>query len=356
MFPANINNIGKSVGSLKIGKILGEGSYGTVHMATDSINGEVCAIKILNKNKMNSDMLLRTFFEADIMKQLKHKNILKAFHISEDTEHVYLSMEYAKNGDLLEYVNFKKRIQEDEAREIFTQLVNALEYTHNQNIIHRDIKLENILISEDNQVIIGDWGFADYWSIGKKIKCKWGSLFYAAPEVFLGVEYTGPEIDIWSLGVVLYAMITGKLPFTGGNNSEIASKILEGSFQIPNYVSKSLSNLLTSMLQVQPIHRISMKEIKTHKWMFATCTAGPRRVVSEDTIDTTLQRDRKSKLSVIFTRLLSLTSLTTKDQNKSQKSKQDRRKSEDEAIVLPKPRTNKRWSFSSLRLGSLKNS
>jgi len=176
--------------------------------------------------------------------------------------------------------------------------------------------LENILIGEDNEVLIGDWGFADYWSIGKKIRCKWGSLYYAAPEVFLGMEYTGPEIDIWSLGVVLYAMVVGKLPFIGDNNSEIASNILEGSFQIPNYISNSLASLITSMLQVQLIHRISMKEIRQHPWLLTNISNSstiPRRVISDDTItNNTLQRDRKSKLSVFFSRLLSLTSITTK--------------------------------------------
>jgi len=253
--------------NLRLGKVLGEGSYGRVHIAYDKITGEECAVKVLDKSKMDKEGLQRVYFEAEIMKKLSHKNILQVKNITEDKENVYIVMDYARNGDLLEYVNSKKKLTEEEAREIFIQIVEALNYTHNKNIIHRDIKLENILLNENNEVIIGDWGFAGYWSTENKIKCKWGSILYAAPEVFLGREYTGPEIDIWSLGVVLYAMVTGRLPFGGANNNEIAMNIVEGNFKLPSTCSKSLSDLIHSMLTVDSQYRIKMNDIKEHPWL-----------------------------------------------------------------------------------------
>jgi len=200
------------------------------------------------------------------------KNILKIKDIKKDNENVYIITDYARNGDLLEFVMSKNRLTEEKAREIFLQIIDALDYTHNKNIIHRDIKLENILLSENNEVILGDWGFAGYWSNDKKIKCNWGSINYAAPEVFLGREYTGPEIDIWSLGVVLYAMISGRLPFGGANNTEIAKNVVDGNLRVPSNCSKSVSNLINSMLRVEPNHRINMNEIKEHPWLQATNT------------------------------------------------------------------------------------
>jgi len=170
-------------------------------------------------------------------------------------------------------LNQRKKLSENEARTIFTQVVDALEYAHNHSIFHRDIKLENILLDENNNVILGDWGFADYWSPDKTIKCTWGSLFYAAPEVFLERAYIGPEIDIWSLGVVLYAMVNGKLPFAGSDNTEIISNIVEGYYHTSITCSKSYTSLINSMLQVESAHRITIKEIRNHPWMLESVTS-----------------------------------------------------------------------------------
>jgi len=213
-------------------------------------------------------------------------------------------MDYARNGDLLEFINSKKRLTEEEAREIFIQLIEALEYTHNKNIIHRDIKLENILLSENNEVIVGDWGFAGYWSNDKKIKCNWGSIFYAAPEIFIGQEYTGPEIDIWSLGVVLYAMITGRLPFTGANNEEVAMNIIEGNFKLPSSCSKSLSNLLRSMLTVDSRFRINMNDIKEHPWLQVKNPVVAQKSEEKISIKQEKPQKKKSAVALFFSKFI----------------------------------------------------
>jgi len=293
---ANLNN-------LRLGKVLGEGSYGKVLLATDNFTGEECAVKILDKSKMDKEGLQRVYFEAEIMQKLQHKNILQIKNITEDNENVYIVMKYARNGDLLEYLNSKKRLTEEEAREIFIQLIEALEYTHNKNIIHRDIKLENILIDENNEVIVGDWGFAGYWSNDKKIKCNWGSIFYAAPEIFLGQEYTGPEIDIWSLGVVLYAMITGRLPFSGADNEEIAMNIINENFKLPSYCSKSLSSLISSMLTVNSCYRINMSQIKAHPWVAVKNPVVAQKSEEKISIKQEKPQKKRSIISLIFSKI-----------------------------------------------------
>jgi len=356
----------RGLGSLTLGKVLGEGSYGTVHLATDNLTGNEYAVKVYNKEKLNAEALARVFFEADIMKSLPHKNIVKVYNVIEEADKVYIVMKYAKSGDLLEFVRTKKQLSEAEAREIFIQIFEALDYTHNQNVIHRDIKLENILVDENNEIMLADWGFADYWSLGKKIKCSWGSLFYAAPEVFLGTEYTGPEIDVWSLGVVLYAMTCGKLPFSGADNTEIANNIVEGAYKVPNFCSKTLCNLLTSMLRVEPLHRINMNEIRCHPWMLTTASHACRKSMRLSTDETNgivhgsvLQREnKKSAIGAFFNKLLKRKDSTVGvDQKKSPSSKTDSkvdRKEKRRSVIIPatpQPSQNKRWSVS---LGKVK--
>jgi len=155
--------------NLRLVKVIGEGSYGTVYIAKDINTEEEYAVKVYNKKILNKEELERVNIEAYVMNNFNHKNILRFKQIIEDNENVYMILEYAKNGDLLEYIKNKNRLSEQEARCFFIQILNALEYTHDIGIIHRDIKLENILLNEKNEIILGDWGFASQWSPQKKI-------------------------------------------------------------------------------------------------------------------------------------------------------------------------------------------
>jgi len=195
----------------------------------------------------------------------------------------------------------------------------------------------------------------------KKIKCAWGSLFYAAPEVFTGVEYTGPEIDIWSLGVVLYAIVCGKLPFSGADNSQIAKNIVEGAFRVPNFCSKSLANLLSSMMRVEPLHRINMNEIRSHPWVLEannnvnknTKVTFPVPNPEEEVVGTVLQREnKKSAIASFFSKLINHKTSSKEQQqppttNKRRSSRIERKEKRMSTIIneTPVPTQNKRWSI-----------
>jgi len=148
----------------------------------------------------------------------------------------------------------------------FKNIMEAIEYAHNHKIIHRDLKLENILLSKSNKPMLADWGFACYWNIGEKIKYSCGTIYFAAPEIINDTEYTGPEIDIWSLGVLLYAIVTGRFPFAGHTMKEIGRRILDGQYLLPSYLSPEVVNLISKMIAVNPLNRATMAEIKNHVW------------------------------------------------------------------------------------------
>jgi len=346
--------------NLELKSVLGEGSYGKVFLAEDSKTGEQFAVKTYDKSTLNAEKIARVYFEASIMSELANKHILKMKKVTEDVDRVYIVTEYAKNGDLLEYVRSKKKLTENEAREIFTQILDALDYTHNNNIIHRDIKLENILLTDSNKILIGDWGFADYYSIGKKIKCSWGSLYYAAPEVCLSVEYTGPEIDIWALGVVLYALVVGRLPFSGESNSEVVANIVNGNFKVPSSISKHLATLIYGMIQPEPLHRFNMKEIREHIWLTAARASGSGshviKINSDDSeiVGVEIKRDKKkSNISNFFSKLKPKNSKTEVTENKVEEKKD--KATRDETSIPARKRNksenkNKRWSINVIGL------
>jgi serine/threonine protein kinase len=160
-------------------------------------------------------------------------------------------------------VNAHGRFNESEASTLFLQLVDAIEHTHNAGFVNRDIKLDNILI-KDGRLVVGDWGFASTWSKDKKHVSSVGSLKYCSPEIVNGRPYVGPEVDVWSLGVVLYSLITGRLPFNGAT---VRTDISAARFNMPSDASEELRLLLSSMLCSDPSKRATISDVKTSAWM-----------------------------------------------------------------------------------------
>jgi 5'-AMP-activated protein kinase catalytic alpha subunit len=168
-------------------------------------------------------------------------------------------MEYVPSGELYNLIERRGRLPESEARKYFQQIISAIEYCHDHGVSHRDIKPENILVDNEKNIKVGDFGLSNYMKDGEFFKTSCGSPNYAAPEVISGLTYCGPEVDIWSCGVVLYALLSGYLPFDESNISALFSKIKSANYTIPTQFSEDSKDLIQRMLNPDPIGRITIR-------------------------------------------------------------------------------------------------
>ncbi|XP_048475709.1 serine/threonine-protein kinase MARK2-like isoform X5 [Rhincodon typus] len=201
------------------------------------------------------------------MKILNHPNIVKLFEVIETEKTLYLVMEYASGGEVFDYLVAHGRMKEKEARAKFRQIVSAVQYCHQKCIVHRDLKAENLLLDGDMHIKIADFGFSNEFTLGNKLDTFCGSPPYAAPELFQGKKYDGPEVDVWSLGVILYTLVSGSLPFDGQNLKELRERVLRGKYRIPFYMSTDCENLLKKFLVLNPAKRGSLEQIMKDRWM-----------------------------------------------------------------------------------------
>uniref|UniRef100_A0A8C7MN97 non-specific serine/threonine protein kinase n=1 Tax=Oncorhynchus kisutch TaxID=8019 RepID=A0A8C7MN97_ONCKI len=193
--------------------------------------------------------------------------LLKLFEVIETEKTLYLIMEYASGGEVFDYLVAHGRMKEKEARAKFRQIVSAVQYCHQKRIVHRDLKAENLLLDADMNIKIADFGFSNEFTLGSKLDTFCGSPPYAAPELFQGKKYDGPEVDVWSLGVILYTLVSGSLPFDGQNLKELRERVLRGKYRIPFYMSTDCENLLKKLLVLNPGKRSSLEQIMRDRWM-----------------------------------------------------------------------------------------
>uniref|UniRef100_A0A8B9JKC5 non-specific serine/threonine protein kinase n=1 Tax=Astyanax mexicanus TaxID=7994 RepID=A0A8B9JKC5_ASTMX len=207
------------------------------------------------------------FREVRIMKALRHPNIVQLFEVIETEKTLYLVMEYASGGEVFDYLVSHGRMKEIEARAKFRQIVSAVHYCHQKNIVHRDLKAENLLLDADANIKIADFGFSNEFTLGNKLDTFCGSPPYAAPELFQGKKYDGPEVDIWSLGVILYTLVSGSLPFDGQNLKELRERVLRGKYRVPFYMSTDCEGILRKFLVLNPSKRCTLEQVMKDKWM-----------------------------------------------------------------------------------------
>nr|XP_029543846.1 MAP/microtubule affinity-regulating kinase 3 isoform X3 [Oncorhynchus nerka] len=243
------------VGNYRLLKTIGKGNFAKVKLARHILTGREVAIKIIDKTQLNSNSLQKLFREVRIMKLLNHPNIVKLFEVIETERTLYLVMEYASGGEVFDYLVAHGRMKEKEARAKFRQIVSAVQYCHQKHIVHRDLKAENLLLDADMNIKIADFGFSNEFTMGNKLDTFCGSPPYAAPELFQGKKYDGPEVDVWSLGVILYTLVSGSLPFDGQNLKELRERVLRGKYRIPFYMSTDCENLLKRFLVLNPAKR-----------------------------------------------------------------------------------------------------
>uniref|UniRef100_G3WNI4 non-specific serine/threonine protein kinase n=1 Tax=Sarcophilus harrisii TaxID=9305 RepID=G3WNI4_SARHA len=225
------------------------------------------AIKIIDKSQLDAVNLEKIYREVQIMKMLDHPHIIKLYQVMETKSMLYLVTEYAKNGEIFDYLANHGRLNESEARRKFWQILSAVDYCHSRKIVHRDLKAENLLLDNNMNIKIADFGFGNFFKSGEPLATWCGSPPYAAPEVFEGQQYEGPQLDIWSMGVVLYVLVCGALPFDGPTLPILRQRVLEGRFRIPYFMSEECEHLIRRMLVLDPSKRLTIAQIKEHKWM-----------------------------------------------------------------------------------------
>ncbi|KAL2911871.1 hypothetical protein HK105_208654 [Polyrhizophydium stewartii] len=256
-----------SIGNYVFQKTVGEGNFAKVKLATHKLTNAEVAIKVIDKTQLDEKKLGKLYREVRIMKMLHHPNIVKLYEVIETKNTVFLVMEYASGGELYDYLVVHGKMKEKEARAKFRQILSAVSYCHKKRVIHRDLKAENLLLDANLDIKIADFGFSNYFDPESKLDTFCGSPPYAAPELFQGRRYTGPEVDIWSLGVILYVLTTGCLPFDGKNLQEMRESVCRGKYRIPFYLSDSCEKLLRKFLVRDPIKRASLEMLIDDPWI-----------------------------------------------------------------------------------------
>ena len=269
----NLNNeMEKQIGDYILQKEIGSGGFAKVFKGIHIPSGEKVAIKIMDKTQLMEDPLnfQRVENEISILKKVQHKNIIKLYELMESPQKIYLVMELCEGGELFDYIVNHKNLPEEQACRFFQEIINALEYLHSMNIVHRDVKPENLLLDisyKTHCLKLIDFGISTQYKPSKLLTTPCGTASYAPPEMHKGEEYYGLLSDIWSTGIVLYSMVFGFLPFSEEDEEENINKIIEGNYEIPeNCCSDDFKDLIKHLLEVDPLERYDFEMIKKHKW------------------------------------------------------------------------------------------
>ncbi|CAG8958768.1 hypothetical protein HYFRA_00011612 [Hymenoscyphus fraxineus] len=276
-------------GNWVLGKTIGAGSMGKVKLARRPEGGEQVAVKIVprgttddghnqsqaDRERAEHSKEVRTAREAAIVTLLEHPYICAMRDVVRTTYHWYMLFEYVNGGQMLDYIISHGRLKEKQARKFSRQIASALDYCHRNSIVHRDLKIENILISKTGDIKIIDFGLSNLFAPRSHLKTFCGSLYFAAPELLQAKAYTGPEVDVWSFGIVLYVLVCGKVPFDDQSMPALHAKIKKGIVDYPNWLSPECKNLISRMLVTDPRQRASLQEIMNHPWMMKGFGAPP---------------------------------------------------------------------------------
>ncbi|KAK4509020.1 uncharacterized protein ATC70_007369 [Mucor velutinosus] len=252
---------------------LGKGNFGKVYLVEDRESGEQYAVKVVDKKMFKSgDQRQHAQREQSICETfasgLSHKNIVRVYDVLTEDDYIYIVMEYVEGGELFDKIKQSKGLAEPTARRWFREIIEAVEYIHDNNIVHRDLKPENVLIDSTQRIRICDFGFGNVFKERHQVLSTYcGSPFYAAPEMVTATPYRGPPVDLWSCGVILFAMLTGSLPFQGDEMPQLFQKISRGQYTIPPYVTRDASDLIQKLLCKDAKDRITAKDCLLHPWL-----------------------------------------------------------------------------------------
>lgn len=282
-YPQNAKRVHREVrfGAYILGSTLGEGEFGKVKLGwrKDGKQPSQVAIKLIKRDTILKDLEseVKIHREINLLKLLSHPNIVNLVEVMKSGKYIGIVLEYASGGELFDYILHHKYLKENVAKKLFAQLVSGVDYMHCKGLVHRDLKLENLLLDKHKNVIISDFGFVNSYNRDKNdlMKTSCGLPCYAAPELVLTQSpYEGKKVDIWLLGVILYAMLSGYLPFDDDPENEDGSDIVrlyhyicKTPLTFPEYVSPLARDLLRKIIVPDPRKRINMNEIRAHPWL-----------------------------------------------------------------------------------------
>lgn len=256
----------RAVGPYLLQRTLGKGQTGLVKLGVHCITRKTVAVKIINREKLSKSVLMKVEREIAIMKLINHPHVLGLFDVYENNTHLYLVLEHVSGGELFDYLVRKGRLSEREARRFFRQIVSAVDFCHKHKVCHRDLKPENLLLDESKNIKVADFGMASLQVGEKLLETSCGSPHYACPEVIRGEHYDGRKADVWSCGVILYALLVGALPFDDDNLRVLLEKVKKGNFSIPPYIPPGAVELLRGMVEVNARKRLTLDQVMRHSW------------------------------------------------------------------------------------------
>ena len=247
---------------------IGDGAFSEVRLVEHKESGQFYACKIVPKSRLNSASLETRFeIEIRINQQLHHPGVVQMIDLYCDELNYYVIMEFCPNGDLFQYVVDRDRLSEDEAKPIIKQILETMNYIHSMGVSHRDMKPENILIDQLGRIKISDFGLSRFFGKNKLVNTPCGSPCYASPECISGRPYNGITTDIWSCGVILYAMLTGQLPWTKRNQTQLFQQIKRGEYSVPSYISPEGQNMIKSLMTVNIENRYTADMALKDPWL-----------------------------------------------------------------------------------------
>ncbi|XP_056906877.1 serine/threonine-protein kinase BRSK2 isoform X5 [Takifugu flavidus] len=242
------------------------GLPGLVKLGVHCVTCQKVAIKIVNREKLSESVLMKVEREIAILKLIEHPHVLKLHDVYENKKYLYLVLEHVSGGELFDYLVKKGRLTPKEARKFFRQIMSALDFCHSHSICHRDLKPENLLLDEKNNIRIADFGMASLQVGDSLLETSCGSPHYACPEVIRGEKYDGRKADVWSCGVILFALLVGALPFDDDNLRNLLEKVKLGVFHMPHFIPPDCQNLLRGMIEVDASKRLTLEQIQKHTW------------------------------------------------------------------------------------------
>lgn len=282
----------RSIGDYQIIRTIGSGSTGKVKLGVNLRTQKKVAIKIISRKYIHdsgkksketpASRKRRILREAAILNLAHHPNIVRLYDLYITEEYYCMVFEYVDGAQMLDFIINQGKMKESQAQKFFSQLLSAVSYCHDNGIVHRDLKIENVLIDSEGNVKLVDFGLSNFFDPTDKLRTFCGSLYFAAPELLKGIYYTGPEIDIWSLGIVLYVLVCGKVPFDDKSLTALHDKIKLGKFELPEKLTSKCQNLLKSMIEVDPKRRARMDEIVGHSWTQANNHVVPSYFLGRD--------------------------------------------------------------------------